>query len=767
LVYVFARDEDDRSEAGKTGKAGSGPGAGEGGSRSGEAKLNAESSALRPRDIVILIDQRLRLLARGIVHSISTKGIGVQLDDSFDAGVLETVGEVTLCKAGSEATHRYQAAALACLESGRPLWEGEAPAPLGEARRALLACFFSSFSGHAADRKALHEIGSVRATDNASRPSTAAISSALDKFSLNPQQRLACECILKDNRLSGVWGPPGTGKTTTVSAAIASYLILNPGKRVLACAPSNTAVDNIVLGVAKALDRLGKKVPLLRLGNPARATSEEVYPYLLEVLVNAQASSEVSSLRLEVQRLTAALDKAKKQAAAKGARGLAIEARHALRDGLRALSDAQYSAVENVLLGARLICSTLGSLGSNMCLKAAKANGGFDLVVVDEAGQALDASLISALLLCKGQLCLAGDPMQLPPTILSEGLKGKPDFAVPFMTRLVSPPAVAPSPSPVPGPEDSSGVPDKAPCDGDGGNPGQSVNGAAVCDVPTVTLLETQYRFNSELTVFPSHEFYGDRLVAAPTCASISVCDFLSKEVDSWFDGDAPKLIFVDTAGFDLRESRQEGKIVPAVSSAVSSTGKKKGAKLSNPRAASSKGSTALSFLDQYSLKNDGEVSLTVQLFRLVRDSILSRAPPHAAKPGAGTPPGLSTAEDYCLASGIISPYASQVSALSAALDWELDHGLEISTVDGFQGREKEIIFISMVRSNDSKEVGFLSDYRRLNVSVTRAKRLLVIIGDSETLEADKVLSRFVSHLMDNALVFTPDTLPELEAEGR
>ena len=65
---------------------------------------------------------------------------------------------------------------------------------------------------------------------------------------------------------------------------------------------------------------------------------------------------------------------------------------------------------------------------------------------------------------------------------------------------------------------------------------------------------------------------------------------------------------------------------------------------------------------------------------------------------------------------------------------------LEVSTVDGFQGREKEVIIISMVRSNPKGEIGFLSNERRMNVAVTRAKRLCVLIGDSGTVSKNPFL---------------------------
>lgn len=92
---------------------------------------------------------------------------------------------------------------------------------------------------------------------------------------------------------------------------------------------------------------------------------------------------------------------------------------------------------------------------------------------------------------------------------------------------------------------------------------------------------------------------------------------------------------------------------------------------------------------------------------------------------------------------GVVSPYAAQVALLKK----ELDPAIEVSTIDGFQGREKEIIIISMVRSNDSGEVGFLLDERRMNVAITRAKRHLCVVGDLEMM--GRSLSRFLNLLAE------------------
>lgn len=82
----------------------------------------------------------------------------------------------------------------------------------------------------------------------------------------------------------------------------------------------------------------------------------------------------------------------------------------------------------------------------------------------------------------------------------------------------------------------------------------------------------------------------------------------------------------------------------------------------------------------------------------------------------------------------LLAPYSAQVSALAAAFPPSEYPGMEVGTIDALQGREQEVVVISLVRSNEEGEVGFLSEKRRLNVAMTRAKRQLVVVGDSETI---------------------------------
>ena len=88
---------------------------------------------------------------------------------------------------------------------------------------------------------------------------------------------------------------------------------------------------------------------------------------------------------------------------------------------------------------------------------------------------------------------------------------------------------------------------------------------------------------------------------------------------------------------------------------------------------------------------------------------------------------------------GIISPYADQVKIIQDMTP------VEVKTVDGFQGREKEIIIISTVRSNENENIGFLKDLRRLNVAITRAKRKLIIIGNVNTLKTNSTYERLIN----------------------
>jgi len=98
----------------------------------------------------------------------------------------------------------------------------------------------------------------------------------------------------------------------------------------------------------------------------------------------------------------------------------------------------------------------------------------------------------------------------------------------------------------------------------------------------------------------------------------------------------------------------------------------------------------------------------------------------------------------------IISPYREQVQFIQDHIKKDFDHypddDISVDTIDSFQGQERDVVYISLVRSNSEGEIGFLKDTRRMNVAMTRAKKKLVVIGDSATLGSFKFYSRFLDY---------------------
>ena len=107
----------------------------------------------------------------------------------------------------------------------------------------------------------------------------------------------------------------------------------------------------------------------------------------------------------------------------------------------------------------------------------------------------------------------------------------------------------------------------------------------------------------------------------------------------------------------------------------------------------------------------------------------------------------------------VIAPYSAQARLLREQIGMA---GLEIDTVDGFQGREKEAVVISLVRSNPRGEIGFLSDIRRINVALTRARRKLIVIGDSATLGGHAFYQRLLEYFEECGAYHTVWEEPDL-----
>ena len=215
-----------------------------------------------------------------------------------------------------------------------------------------------------------------------------------------------------------------------------------------------------------------------------------------------------------------------------------------------------------------------------------------------------------------------------------------------------------------------------------------------------VTLLEEQYRMHATIMGYSSGVFYDSRLKAHPSVAAHSL-----------FEGDGP-LAFIDTAGCGFDE-------------------KPEGAGLTNPEEAAFLIKHATQLVNELSNRHENEAG-------------------QAGSVQAGaTPTGSVPAEFPSIA--IISPYRNQVHLLQELLQHSAvlrryAHKISVNTIDSFQGQERDIVYIGMTRSNADSKIGFLSDIRRMNVAMTRARKKLVVIGDSGTLSRLPFYSDFISY---------------------
>jgi len=211
------------------------------------------------------------------------------------------------------------------------------------------------------------------------------------------------------------------------------------------------------------------------------------------------------------------------------------------------------------------------------------------------------------------------------------------------------------------------------------------------------TMLDVQYRMHETIMRFPNREFYEGRLSADDSVARHTLADLID-------DGQIKK---EDLPGVACCPLDPVVYIDTAVADAPERT---------------RSGST--------SRENPREGDLAVSLCRQLMDLGIA---------------GRDIA--------VISPYDDQVDLIAKQFR---DEDLEVNTVDGFQGREKEVVILSFVRSNPRASLGFLTDVRRLNVSLTRARRKLIVIGDSSTISAHRTYERLVEHFKQHGVVLTP-----------
>ena len=312
---------------------------------------------------------------------------------------------------------------------------------------------------------------------------------------LNENQESAVRFALASQEVAVIHGPPGTGKTTTLVELIRRAVA--DGARVLACAPSNAAVDNLLEKL------LGVGLLPVRVGHPARV-AEALRDRALDSLV--EKHPEARQARKYTKEAQALLKRANKWTKEKPAPGERQALRAEARELLAVARRTAQTAVERVLAEARVICGTLTGTDSGTLGQAR-----FDLLVIDEACQSPEPACWIPIVRAD-KVALAGDPCQLPPTVLSqEATDG--GLAISMMERVMG-----------------------------------------TCGPGISRLLTVQYRMHAAIADFSSHEFYGGELVP-----HASVAGHLLRDLPDIADVPltASPVQFIDTAGAGYDEARE------------------------------------------------------------------------------------------------------------------------------------------------------------------------------------------------------------------
>ena len=602
---------------------------------------------------------------------------------------------------------------------------------------------------------------------------------------LNPSQ-LAAVAVALVNPLSIVHGPPGTGKTSTAACLLTTWIQHVQGAGgsrslpILAVAPSNVAVDHLLQALAGRVPRILRVGEPARMGAKARALSipeamkqHAGYEHVKRLQQQAAAASAVLAERVgkrtkrarkaavQVGADVSAVDVAQEAlqlaggdgpgqhppALLRGMRALPLgELRSRVQAWSRAAKEAESRLARQVLQDAQVVLATANGAG------AAQLDGvDFGLVLCDEAAQLheLDAlvPLARAAERWTSQVVLMGDPKQLPPTVhgkdagaLTSTLLERALLAAEGASKHRAATVAHLQAEGVTqqlrwemGSEKEEGEHGEDPelqlTDEDSVSAswlrwsGADVRGHRVAlpahltsshtgmatPLPASAFLQQQYRMSPLAAAWPSAAFYRGRLTSAQQNPS-------------------------PPPGLPWPLRGQAGLAFVPVTGGPGESQASQGTSISNAREA-------------------GAVRGIV--------AALLRAGKAAVSP-----------DDI----GVIAPYQAQTKAISQALRRRgvpVEEGseggdavqrmtrgcVEVRTVDGFQGREKRVIVLSTVRSNDRGAVGFLADSRRLNVALTRARDGLVVVGDPRTLVEDPAWASWLRWMVASRLVMTPQEL--------
>ncbi|XP_060056425.1 probable helicase senataxin [Erinaceus europaeus] len=468
-----------------------------------------------------------------------------------------------------------------------------------------------------------------------------------------------------------IHGPPGTGKSKTIVGLLYRLLTESQRKghsdenfnakikqnRVLVCAPSNAAVDELMKKIIlefkeKCKDKknpLGNcgDINLVRLG-PEKSINNEVLRFSLDSQVNHRMKKDLPSHIQEMHRRKEILDHqldelSRKRALCRGGREIqrqeldekiakVSKERQELASKIKEVQGRPQKTQSIIILESHVICCTLSTSGGLLLESAFRGQGGvpFSCVIVDEAGQSCEVETLTPLIHRCNKLVLVGDPKQLPPTVISMKAQeyGYDQSMMARFCKLLE----------------------------------ESVEHNMISRLP-ILQLTIQYRMHPDICLFPSNYIYNrnlktNRLTESFRCSS-----------DWPFQ---PYLVFDVGDGSERRDN------------------------------------------DSY--VNVQEIKLVMEIIKLIKDK----------------------RKDITFRNiGIITHYKAQKTMIQKDLDKEFDRKgtAEVDTVDAFQGRQKDCVIVTCVRANAMQgSIGFLASLQRLNVTITRAKYSLFILGHLRTL---------------------------------
>eukprot|EP00002_Diphylleia_rotans_P024728 TRINITY_DN4885_c0_g1_i1.p1 TRINITY_DN4885_c0_g1~~TRINITY_DN4885_c0_g1_i1.p1 ORF type:complete len:1741 (+),score=313.68 TRINITY_DN4885_c0_g1_i1:317-5539(+) len=484
----------------------------------------------------------------------------------------------------------------------------------------------------------------------------------------NENQKLAIVAAVRFDGITLIQGPPGTGKTKTLVGIVDALRRTKSKEKILVCASSNGAVDEIVVRLNNELPKSSQgTVRAIRYGMKDQVGTAAL-PFFIDNLCSQHMEKEsidssnlppLDAIRQEILDLNARIkskealldEKLKKSHSAsteiiefkaaiellkskKNEQNLKLESitRGSSRQPERRKDKALVR--KNILSAATIVCTTLGC-----CIhEELRELCDFRYVIVDEAAQALEISTLQTLLYKVQKLILVGDPNQLPATILSPALKAK-NYDKSLFARLME-------------------------------------------RQHPFYFLDVQHRMHPDISRIPSKFFYKSALKDAEIVRS-------SAWKRPFHSSRLPPFTFIDVSQVKMEDTKE----------------------------------------DRPSPVNLKEAEVVLCLITY----LCSMDPSLKAKDGIG----------------IISPYRGQVNLIKDQLRKQKPDisSIEVNTVDGFQGREKTVIIISCVRTSDERTIGFLSDVRRINVSLTRGKCGCYVIADSVALSKNGTWKDIIEYL--------------------